>query len=348
MRRERIKIGVVGLNFGKYIIEKQLLEGPGTEFFELAAVCDVNREKADAAAIRYGVKAYHSLDALIASDAIPAIALMTGPVDRPQFIQDIVRAGKDVMTTKPFALDADKALELLEEARALGRTVHLNSPAPVPPADIKVALDWWRHQDLGQAVGARWETWCNYCEQADGSWYDNPELCPVAPIFRLGIYGINDLLFFFNSPEQVQVMCSSMFTGRPTPDNAQLTVKFRSGAIASVYVSFSGANMGINYPDRLTINFERGTIYRNAIPRSGATAVAMTLERSDGQGGSVIEQVSVPVATRSGNYQWDNFYRSITSGRLADEVSPRQIADGIKIIETMRRSEKSGKSEKVI
>ena len=75
--------------------------------------------------------------------------------------------------------------------------------------------------------------WVNYCEQADGGWYDDPERCPVAPVFRLGIYIINNLAELFGEPEKVCALSSRILTGRPTADNADLAVLFKNGAIAT-------------------------------------------------------------------------------------------------------------------
>ena len=89
-------------------------------------------------------------------------------------IRRIVSAGKDVITTKPFELDPRAARGALEEAAALGRVVHLNSPRPRLAADLRQILRWQQQYELGRPVAARAETWCSYREQADGSWYDDP------------------------------------------------------------------------------------------------------------------------------------------------------------------------------
>ena len=51
---DRMKIGIVGLNFGKSIVN-QVLAGSGSKYFELAAVCDMDRIRADEIAVKSGV-----------------------------------------------------------------------------------------------------------------------------------------------------------------------------------------------------------------------------------------------------------------------------------------------------
>ena len=44
---KKIKIGMVGLNWGNAIIRDQILQGPASELFELAAVCCQGKAKVD-------------------------------------------------------------------------------------------------------------------------------------------------------------------------------------------------------------------------------------------------------------------------------------------------------------
>ena len=137
----KVSIAIVGLNIGKRIIE-ELAWPENTESFMLAAVCDMDREKAETEAAKLGVKAYFDLDALLADDDIQAIGLFTGPVNRSALIRKIIQAGKDVMTTKPFEQNPAAARAVLEEAELLNRVVHLNSPSPLPSEDLQIVADW--------------------------------------------------------------------------------------------------------------------------------------------------------------------------------------------------------------
>jgi len=232
---------------------------------------------------------------------------------------------------------------VLAEARQLGRVIHLNSPAPTLPADLLQIQAWQQHYQLGRPVGCRADVWASYREQADGSWYDDPQRCPVAPVFRLGIYLINDLVRLFGEAAAVQVMYSLLNTGRPTPDNAQLAIRFQNGALANVFASFC-VNDGDHYRNSLTLNFENGTVYRNVGPAQtpDVTAELSLIMASDGQR-KLVEQVQLP--STSGEYQWDVFARAVRGEKIAGEVSPAQIVAGLKVIDAMTRAEQSGATE---
>ena len=327
----RIRIGIVGLRFGKHMAE-EIATGSGREWLELAGVCDLDAVKAQEIAGQHRVNAFTDLDALLADPGIPAIGLFTGPAGRAALVRKIIRAGKDVITTKPFERDPDAALEVLLEAKQLGRVVHLNSPGPVPPMDITKILQWQDNHQLGRPVAARFETWASYREQADGGWYDDPQLCPVPPIFRLGIYCINDLVALLGEAERVTVLESRLFTGRPTADNGQMGILFKNGALANVFASFCVED-GDCYRDSLVLNFERGTIYRSVGASRPATRCELSLIKLVEGKPQRVEHAELP--QRSGDYQWENFCRAVRGEKLEGEVPPEQIVSALRVIEAM-------------
>lgn len=341
---------MVGLGFGNHMIECHILTGPGSEYFELAAVCDLDKDKVAERSKKYGVKGYTSLEELAADDEIPVVGLFTGPVGRAEQIRTLIDAGKDIMTTKPFELDSKKAEVILQEIRDKGRIVYLNSPCAVFSDDLKIINDWVEKHNLGQTVAGNHECWYKSVEKASGTWYDNPELCPVAPIFRLGIYGINDLVRVFGEPESVQVMESRIFTGRPTPDLARMNIKFKNGALVNLMDGW------VPQPGRgasaLTIYFENGTVFRNPPNDPGSFGLDNGTEKivlyTPEKGGEPAETAVISHSQLSHHYQWDVFYKAVTTGQRPDNETPdKVIVDGIKVIEAMKKSSKSGKTEKV-
>ncbi|MHC4884431.1 MAG: Gfo/Idh/MocA family protein [Planctomycetota bacterium] len=338
-----IPIAIVGLNFGRHIVES-IVNGPAGEHVSLAAVCDMDEEKARAFGDDHGVPHYTDLDELLANDEIPAIGLFTGPVGRAGLLTRVIEAGKDVMTTKPFELDCEAGLAVLRRARELGRVLHLNSPAPTWSPDLDLVKQWREKHDLGRPVGCQLSVWVRYNEEADGRWLDDPEKCPVAPIFRLGIYLINDLVQLFGEAERVSVFSSRLNTGRPTPDNAQLSILFGNGALATIYASFCVED-GDFYRNGMTLNFERGTVYRGVGPvrttGQGGPQTQMSLVMGSGETPRAVVEDEVAPST-SGNYQWDAFAAAVR-GEGADEVTTSEtVIAGLRIIEAMARAEREG------
>lgn len=342
----RIKIGVVGLNWGESVIRDQLVSGPASEFFELAAVCDKVQEKVTRCATENGVRGFQHIDDLLAQSDIPAVCLMTGPFGRAALLRQIVEAGKHVMTTKPIEVDPDAAVEVLQFAKSKGKIIHLNSPTPLPSADVAQIMQWREQLSLGRPVAVRADIWASYRENADGKWYDDPEKCPVAPIFRLGIYLVNDIIRLIGKPKAVSVMSSRLFTGRPTPDNAQLSLIFENGTIANIFASFC-INDAQWWLSSLTLNYENGTVYRNVGPaKNGSPREHPELSVVFNRDGKATTQSTISESSTE-DYQWDAFYRAILGEKLEGEMPIDDVVAAVHVIQAMARAEKSGKTEAV-
>ncbi|HYD85536.1 MAG TPA: Gfo/Idh/MocA family oxidoreductase, partial [Opitutus sp.] len=235
---------------------------------------------------------------------------------------------------------------VLEEARRLGRTIHVNSPPPEPPAYLTRILEWQREHSLGRPISCQGEMLIAYREKQDGRWLDDLALCPAAPIFRLGVYSLNDLVHVFGPVRAVQVLSSRLFTGRPTADNAQLGLMFENGAIGSVHASFCVDN-GQHYANALTLNYERGSIYRNTSPvdygrAEHSSRLLLVATRPSGE--LVREHWQSEEA--SGDYPWQSFHDAV-SGARAVETPIDDVVGTTAVLAAMGRAERSGKTELV-
>ncbi len=336
-----ISLGLVGLNFGRWIVLDHLLTESGGAYFRLDALCDANPAQLDKMRVelgdRFNGKSYSSLDEMLANPEIKVVGLFTGPIKRAELIRKIIRCGKDVITTKPFELDAEAALAVLKEARKLGRIVVLNSPAPALSPEFAKILEWQQKYDLGPAIAARAEVTADYTEKADGNWYDDAKLCPVAPLFRLGIYLLNDLGNFFHHPESVVVQHSRLRTGRPTPDHAQMGIRYRDGALVNIFASFCVGD-GDWYRNGLTLNFLRGTVYREMGPiRSEPSRLTLVGLGSGGNKREIVEEFDIVTGAHS--YPWKQFHDIMKGWTPPNPVTPEQIVESIQIISAMSRAE---------
>jgi predicted dehydrogenase len=342
----KLKIAIVGLNFGEAILI-EIRDKSGKDYFEVAGVCDLDIEKAKEISKTYNVKYYDNLDAILEDKEVHAIGLYTPPNGRAALIEKIISRGKHVMTTKPFEINADKALSVLKKARDMGIIIHMNSPSPVFSPELRLLKQWHETYKLGRPIACRADVWACYREKYTGTWYDDMEKCPVAPIFRIGIYMINDIVRLFGQAEEVQVMHSRIFTERPTPDNAQMGIKFKNGAICNIFASFC-VDDGQFYKNSLLINYENGSAYKNVGPimnmdlHTESNMMLVTMDEKNSQ--LVVED---NIKGNSGLYQWDVFYKAINGDPPEDEVTPEEITEAIRIINAMAKAEKSGASEKV-
>jgi predicted dehydrogenase len=339
----RLPIAIVGLSFGKAVLT-YLQKTPANQFFELAGVCDLRPNVAAEVSAQYGVKNYSSLEEVIQDPAIAVVGLFTGPQGRARLIDQILEAGKDILTTKPFELDADEAKRVLRKAQKLGRIIYTNSPSPKSTLDITQIEEWRDEFDLGRLISARGEVWASYFEKADGSWMDDPAACPGGVMMRLGIYLINDILRLSGSVVDIQFTGARIRTGRPTADNALLTLQLGGGAIATVFASFC-VDDGDVYANGLTLNYERGTIYRNigehrANSKKISSNLSLIMRGADGR--KVVAEAAFEEI--SGDYQWAVLHRAITQREPLSDSYIECVVKGIKVLQFLRDAAKPAPS----
>lgn len=336
-----LPLAVVGLNLDRSICD-QLAARPGG--VRLAAVCDPDEALARRVGERHGVPAFTSIEPLLVRADLPAVALFTAPDERASLIRRLFAAGKDVMAAAPLERGSAAAAAVLAEARRLRRVLWLDSPSQSLPADLALMRRLAETHDLGPVVGARAEVWADRREQADGGWRDDPARCPVAPVYRLGLGLIHDLVRLLGPVAQVHAQTSHLRTGRPTPDQGLVSLRFRNGALASVFASFCVGD-GDQERHGLVLNHLRGTIYRDTGPHRSVGEHAgdgcqVSLVVHGQQGREV--RAERWVRGISGECDWAGFAAAVQARTVPDPATVAAAVDGLRVVEAMAASEESG------
>jgi len=324
-----IPLAVIGCKFGAHLA-RELNAAPDAPF-RVQTVCDLNADMADSLARELGVNATTDYRTILEDPAIPAVALLTPPQSRAEFLREIITAGKDVMTTKPFEIDAGKAREILTEARSLGRVIHLNSPAAVISDDLATILEWEKKYDLGRPAYFYGSVHASYREAADGSWYDDPVKCPAPPIFRLGIYLINDLQTLWGPARSVRLLETRLRTGRPTADNAILSLEMGNQAVGAIAASFCVED-GDLYRNSLQLSYERGTIYRNLGPQRTVFHPECELQLVQGSNSARNIIATAKVVSNAHKYNWHAFAKAVGRRESPSADYIERIVNGIETL----------------
>lgn len=109
---EKIKIGIVGLGrvgMGSHL--KSYAER--ADKFEVYAVCDIIRERADKAAAGFNCKAYTSYEDMLKDPGVEMVDIATRSCDHYIHTKMALLAGKAVICEKPFGCTAAEAEELV-------------------------------------------------------------------------------------------------------------------------------------------------------------------------------------------------------------------------------------------
>jgi predicted dehydrogenase len=142
-------------------------------------------------------------------------------------------------------------------------------------------------------------------------------------------------------------MHSRLFTGRPTPDNAHIALRFVNGALGSVFGSFC-VDDGQPYRNALVLAYERGSVYRNVgafDPGSSSEGCRLSLAARDAGGALRVEQAAT--ASKSGDYPWEELHAAIRARRLPGDEFRATVVNAIAVVEAMRRAAGSGREEPV-
>ncbi len=117
-----LKIGLVGMGgIGNTHANVYMND----ELAQLVAVCDVKREIADAAAAKYGVKAYYSLKEMLQAEPdLDIVDITTSGYENGSWhyipAMEAIAAGKNVLVEKPISNDVREAREMVRFAAEKG------------------------------------------------------------------------------------------------------------------------------------------------------------------------------------------------------------------------------------
>jgi predicted dehydrogenase len=210
-----LKIGVVGAGHLGKIHLRILKEHPD---FELLGFYDASPQAAAAAAEQYGLKAWDSLDALIA--AADAIDLVTPTLTHFDIASKVVRASRHIFIEKPITHTVEEARKLVALSREAGIVAQVGHVERFNPALLAV-------QDLQPQPlfieGHRLAQW-------------NPRGIDVSVVLDLMIHDIDICLKLINSTVK-RVSASGVAVITDTPDIANARIEFHNGAVANLTAS---------------------------------------------------------------------------------------------------------------
>lgn len=111
-----IRVGVVGFGLaGRVFHSAVIAETPGLEL-----ACIVQRTGEKSAETHPGVKICRSIEEMLADHSIRLVVVATPNYTHREMGLECLRAGRNVLIDKPFALTSQDASELIEEARKHG------------------------------------------------------------------------------------------------------------------------------------------------------------------------------------------------------------------------------------
>lgn len=226
---------------------------------ELAAVCDIDEEKARHAALQYGLKQWYThFEDMLCKEAIDVVCICTPSGMHCEHTVIAAKAGKHVLCEKPLDVTREK----------VDRMIHACSEAKVFLGGIfqrrtNLAAINTRNAiqtgKLGRIVMA--SASLNYYRDQEyydsASWRGTWELDGGGALMNQGIHGIDMLQWMVGDIESVFARCATLVRHIEVEDTAVASVKFKNGALGVI----KGATSVYPGQDTIfTIHGEKGTI----------------------------------------------------------------------------------------
>ena len=193
---------------------------------ELVGVCDIRKDRADAAARRLGVPAFYDAQKMLAALAPDVASVATGGVeygsDHFEPTIQALDANCHVLCEKPICNNVAQAQAMVDKAREKNRCFGIDFNHRFTPA-ARVAKRWLNEGRLGHLLFVNMAMWIK-----------NPnESSPYFHLKALHPHTIDVMRYFCGDIEAVQCFATKA-PGRSIWSTAQFNMRFANGAVGSL------------------------------------------------------------------------------------------------------------------
>jgi predicted dehydrogenase len=209
------------------------------ELSELAAVCDIIKERADKAAAKFNVPAFYSVKEMLESGIkLDAAGVCTGGKengsDHYAPTMELLAAGIPVLGEKPISNDIREGREMVALAKQKGLRYAINLNHRFTPAALR-AKQWVQEGRLGKLHIINMTMWIN-----------NPnESSPWFHLRALHPHSIDVMRYFCGPVKSVQAFLMKG-EGRTIWSNAQVNMHFENEVVGHLTGSYdAGGSYGL-------------------------------------------------------------------------------------------------------
>ncbi len=274
-----IKWGVIGA--GGIADRRTIPEGIiGAEKAELVAVQDIDAQRIEEVAAKYGVAKYTTEYDLLNDDNVEAVYIATPNQLHHGQVLAAAAAGKDVLCEKPLALTLADCEEMVAACQDAGVKLGINFMMRFHACHTAIK-DLIEAGDLGTPVMGRAELTCWY-PPIPGAFRQDPALGGGGAFADMGNHCVDLLEMFFGRTERVSCFIGNLVQDYPAEDTAVALLEFQSGAKGIVDALF-------NVPDAaarnaLEVYGSKGSVVAfGTIGQASGGSITTVLETGDKQ-----------------------------------------------------------------
>jgi predicted dehydrogenase len=224
----------------------------------LAAVCDIQPDRAEAFAKRFDVPGFTSLDEMLAMPGIDVVSVLTPSGDHPGHAIAAAKSGRHVVVEKPMALKLEDATAMLEAADKAGVRLFVvkQNRFNVPVVKAREALEAGRFGKL--VLGTVRVRWCRPQSYYDQDAWRGTYAFDGGVIANQASHHVDMLAWFMGPVDSVHARGIRALVDIEAEDTCVATVKFRSGAVG--VIEATGATRPKDLEGSLSILGSGGTV----------------------------------------------------------------------------------------
>lgn len=199
-----VKIGVIGTGS---ISSCHLQSYQNNSNAELYAVCDLNEERAQKAADKYGAsKVYTDYRELLADPAIEAVSICTWNNTHAEISIAALEAGKHVLVEKPLCRTVEDALRIQEAVAASGKLLQVGFVRRYD-ANAQLLRSMVDKGEFGELYYAKATTIRRLGNP--GGWFADKERSGGGPLIDIGVHVIDLCWYMMGRPKAVSVSANT-------------------------------------------------------------------------------------------------------------------------------------------
>lgn len=202
-------------------------------------VFNINKEKADAFALKHHCIAYDTLDEMLAQPDIDIICICTPSGIHLDPAIKSIEAGKHCLIEKPLEVTLDKCDQIIEAAKKKGVKVGVIFPSRFYESSMKLktAIEEKRFGDM--VLGDAYVKWYRSPEYyASAAWRGTWELDGGGAMMNQGIHSVDLLQWYMGPVESVQSYSANVrHKGIEVEDTIVSVLKFANGALGNIECS---------------------------------------------------------------------------------------------------------------
>lgn len=340
----KTKVGIIGCGAISSIYLKNL-----TGVFantEVKAVCDLDKDRVEKAASKYGIPKIYSLEDMLSDKEISIVLNLTTPKSHYSICRKVLEAGKHVYVEKPLCVEFEEGVDLVRMADEKNLLIG-SAPDTFLGAGIQTCIGLINNGRIGTPASATAFMMCHGHE----SWHPDPEFYYEkggGPMFDMGPYYLTALVNMLGPVKAVSGMTSMAFTERTitskrkygkkvkveVPTHVNGIMKFESGVIGNIITSFDV--WGHNLP-RIEIHGTEGSLSVPDPNSFGGPVLLKTKEMKDWEE----IPIALPYEDNSRGIGVSDMADAITEGRL-NKANGKTALHVLELMHGFHRAAESG------